>query len=124
MLERSGPRDSHTSPEGSRSRTNLPLNRGRFMRIGCGLRVHRIDGNEYLYFWHYEREVGRSRRREDYVGPARDPASRQNGGPEAPPSYCRGPARVSPGDAPLESFRPGGSPAPLPTGPTPSHKYA
>src|SRR2546426_2829142 len=50
------------------------------MRIGCGLRVHRIDGNEYLYFWHYERENGRSRRREDYVGPAREPASRQNGG--------------------------------------------
>src|SRR3989442_15921627 len=50
------------------------------MRIGCGLRVHRIDGNEYLYFWHYEREGGRSRRREDYVGPARDPASRQDGG--------------------------------------------
>ena len=47
------------------------------MRIGCGLRVHRIDGNEYLYFWHYEREAGRSRRREDYVGPARDPASRR-----------------------------------------------
>src|SRR5207244_1786398 len=59
---------------------NLPLNRGSSMRIGCGLRVHRIDGNEYLYFWHYERENGRSRRREDYVGPARDPASRQNGG--------------------------------------------
>jgi hypothetical protein len=47
------------------------------MRIGCGLRVRRIDGNEYLYFWHYERERGRSRRREDYVGPARDAVSRQ-----------------------------------------------
>jgi hypothetical protein len=50
------------------------------MHIGCGLRVHRIDGNEYLYFWHYEREGGRSRRREDYIGPARDPVSRQQGG--------------------------------------------
>ncbi len=50
------------------------------MHIGCGLRVHRIDGNEYLYFWHYEREGGRSRRREDYIGPARDAASRQQGG--------------------------------------------
>ena len=50
------------------------------MRTGCGLRVHRVDGNEYLYFWHYEREGGRSRRREDYIGPARDPASRQQGG--------------------------------------------
>src|SRR2546428_13178737 len=51
----------------------------RTMRTGCGLRVHRVDGNEYLYFWHYEREGGRSRRREDYVGPAREPASRQRG---------------------------------------------
>ena len=47
------------------------------MRIGCGLRVRRIDGNEYLYFWHYERQEGRSRRREDYVGPARDAESRR-----------------------------------------------
>src|SRR5207302_3915699 len=47
------------------------------MRIGCGLRVRRIDGNEYLYFWHYEREGGRSERREDYVGPAREARSRQ-----------------------------------------------
>src|SRR2546421_3305424 len=70
------------------------------MRIGCGLRVHRIDGNEYLYFWHYERENGRSRRREDYVGPARDPASRQNGGRKLPSDYRRvqtgGPSGVSP----------------------------
>ena len=48
------------------------------MRIGCGLRVRRIDGNEYLYFWHYEREGGRSVRREDYVGPARDTGSRRD----------------------------------------------
>lgn len=47
------------------------------MRIGCGLRVRRIDGNEYLYFWHYERHGGRSARREDYVGPARDAGSRR-----------------------------------------------
>src|SRR2546425_12924775 len=47
------------------------------MRVGCGLRVRRIDGNEYLYFWHYERDAGRSERREDYVGPAREAKSRQ-----------------------------------------------
>ena len=47
------------------------------MRVGCGLRVRRIDGNEYLYFWHYERLGGRSDRREDYVGPARHPSSRR-----------------------------------------------
>jgi hypothetical protein len=46
------------------------------MRIGCGLRVRRIDGNEYLYFWHYERVGGRSERREDYVGPARESKSK------------------------------------------------
>lgn len=46
------------------------------MRIGCGLRVRRIEGNDYLYFWHYEREGGRSRRREDYVGPVRDAKSK------------------------------------------------
>ena len=48
------------------------------MRVGCGLRVRRIDGNEYLYFWHYEPEEGRSTRREDYVGPARDAGSKRD----------------------------------------------
>ncbi|MCI4371131.1 MAG: hypothetical protein L3J78_00600 [Thermoplasmata archaeon] len=48
------------------------------MRVGCGLRVRRIDGNEYLYFWHYEREGGRSERREDYVGPAREARSKRD----------------------------------------------
>src|SRR5205823_13473334 len=47
------------------------------MRVGCGLRVRRIDGNEYLYFWHYEREGGRSERREDYVGLVREAKSSQ-----------------------------------------------
>src|SRR2546428_11139407 len=72
------------------------------MRIGCGLRVHRIDGNEYLYFWHYEREGGRSRRREDYVGPARDPASRQNGGRKLLAYYRRIQADVAARIARLE----------------------
>jgi len=47
------------------------------MRVGCGLRVRRIDGNEYLYFWHYEREAGRSERHEDYVGPDRESKSKR-----------------------------------------------
>jgi hypothetical protein len=47
------------------------------MRVGCGLRVRTIDGNEYLYFWHYERDAGRSERHEDYVGPAREAKSRR-----------------------------------------------
>ena len=46
------------------------------MQVGCGLRLRVIGGSEYLYFWHYEREAGRSRRHEDYVGPARTSRSR------------------------------------------------
>ncbi len=38
------------------------------MEVGCGARVRDFDGRRYWYFWHYEREDGRSRRREDYVG--------------------------------------------------------
>lgn len=38
------------------------------MEIGCGVRVREFDGRRYFYFWHYEREGGRSVRREDYVG--------------------------------------------------------
>ncbi len=46
------------------------------MQVGCGLRMRVIGGGEYLYFWHYEREGGSSRRHEDYVGPLRAPRSR------------------------------------------------
>ncbi len=38
------------------------------MEIGCGARVRDFDGRRYWYFWHYEREGGRSRRREEYIG--------------------------------------------------------
>ncbi len=38
------------------------------VEIGCGARVREFDGRRYWYFWHYEREDGRSVRREDYVG--------------------------------------------------------
>jgi hypothetical protein len=38
------------------------------MEIGCGARVRDFDGRRYFYFWHYERESGRSVRRETYVG--------------------------------------------------------
>ena len=38
------------------------------MEIGCGVRVRDFGGRRYLYFWHYERENGRSLRREDYIG--------------------------------------------------------
>ena len=38
------------------------------MEIGCGARVRDFDGRRYFYFWHYERDNGRSERKEDYVG--------------------------------------------------------
>ena len=38
------------------------------MEIGCGARVRDFDGRRYFYFWHYERDNGRSVRREEYVG--------------------------------------------------------
>src|SRR2546422_1176972 len=38
------------------------------MEIGCGARIREFDGRRYFYFWHYERDNGRSTRKEDYVG--------------------------------------------------------
>jgi len=38
------------------------------MEIGCGARVRDFGGRRYVYFWQYERQGGRSVRREDYVG--------------------------------------------------------
>ncbi len=38
------------------------------MEIGCGARVRDFGGRQYWYFWHYERDEGRSRRHEDYIG--------------------------------------------------------
>src|SRR5207237_8605792 len=64
------------------------------MRVGCGLRVRRIDGNEYLYFWHYEREGGRSERREDYVGPVREAKSRQEAARKLLAFHRRGPQEL------------------------------
>src|SRR2546427_10974418 len=69
------------------------------MRVGCGLRVRRIDGNEYLYFWHYERDAGRSERREDYVGPAREAKSRQEAARKLLAFHRRGPQDIGAGVA-------------------------
>jgi hypothetical protein len=38
------------------------------MEVGCGARVRDFDGRLYFYFWHYEKDNGRSTRKEDYVG--------------------------------------------------------
>ena len=47
------------------------------MQIGCGVRTMTVKDHEYLYFWHYEREGGRSRRKEDYIGRVDDAGVRQ-----------------------------------------------
>jgi len=46
------------------------------MQVGCGFKVHHINGHDYLYFWHYEPNGGRRKQVQEYVGPARDPESR------------------------------------------------
>lgn len=46
------------------------------MEIGCGARARDFDGRRYWYFWHYEREGGRSVRHEDYVGRVESERSR------------------------------------------------
>ena len=48
------------------------------MEIGCGARVRDFDGRRYWYFWHYEREGGRSRRREEYVGRVESARARED----------------------------------------------
>ncbi len=48
------------------------------MEIGSGARVRDFDGRRYWYFWHYERESGRSVRKEDYVGRVESERSRQD----------------------------------------------
>jgi len=47
------------------------------MEVGCGARVREIRGHRYFYFWHYERENGRSARKEEYIGRVDDGRARQ-----------------------------------------------
>ena len=46
------------------------------VRVGCGLKVHRIKGHEYVYFWHSEQQGEGRKQVQDYIGPAREPATR------------------------------------------------
>ncbi len=46
------------------------------VEVGCGARIRDFDGRRYFYFWHYERDSGRSVRREDYVGRVESERSR------------------------------------------------
>jgi len=45
------------------------------MQIGCGFRIKAIKGRDYVYFWHYEDRVGRSRQVYEYMGPRRSSAT-------------------------------------------------
>jgi len=45
------------------------------MQVGCGVYLHTVRRQVYLYFWHYETK-GRSRVQfKEYVGPARSARS-------------------------------------------------
>jgi len=49
------------------------------MEVGCGARVRVFShGRRYFYFWHYEREGGRSVRREEFVGRVDSEKARQD----------------------------------------------
>lgn len=48
------------------------------MEVGCGARVRSFGHGRYVYFWHYERENGRSVRKEDYVGRVASENARQD----------------------------------------------
>ena len=41
------------------------------MQVGCGFRVKAVHGRDYVYFWHYEDQDGRSRQVYEYMGPRR-----------------------------------------------------
>jgi hypothetical protein len=59
------------------TRHSIPLLRGKNVELGCGVRVRTFGSRRYLYFWHYEREGGRSKRREDYIGRVEDGGARE-----------------------------------------------
>src|SRR5207249_8332947 len=63
-----GPIRKHfrTPPPGRTKPTGgIPLLRGMKMEIGCGARVRNFDGRLYFYFWHYDRDDGRSQKRSE-----------------------------------------------------------
>ena len=49
------------------------------MKVGCGVRIRTIGNNQYLIFWYYVREAGRSVKREKYLGRADDSRARTDG---------------------------------------------
>ncbi|HKZ47502.1 MAG TPA: hypothetical protein VJ397_01820 [Thermoplasmata archaeon] len=50
------------------------------MKIGCGIRIRTVHGGgPYMIYWWYERENGRSVKREKYLGRVDDPEAREEG---------------------------------------------
>lgn len=47
------------------------------MKVGCGLVVKTVHGQEYLYIWSFQPRGNGMRKVERYVGPARDAAARE-----------------------------------------------
>ncbi|HLQ42035.1 MAG TPA: hypothetical protein VK189_04185 [Thermoplasmata archaeon] len=59
------------------------------MQVGCGVYLHSVRGQVYLYFWHYETE-GRSRvQLKEYVGPARSARSTADAARRCEAYYAR-----------------------------------
>jgi hypothetical protein len=49
------------------------------MKFGCGIRVRQVGNAHYMLLWWYERENGRSVKREKYLGRVDDPEARAEG---------------------------------------------
>jgi len=49
------------------------------MKYGCGIRVRQVGNAHYMLLWWYERENGRSVKREKYLGRVDDPDARAEG---------------------------------------------
>jgi len=49
------------------------------MRVGCGIRVRKVGNAQYMIYWYYEREWGRSVKHEKFLGRIDDPAARAEG---------------------------------------------
>ena len=56
----------------------IPLLRGTDDGDWLRARVRDFGGRRYFYFWHYERENGRSIRKEDYAGRVDSASSRED----------------------------------------------
>jgi hypothetical protein len=49
------------------------------MKVGCGIRVRTVGNGQYMIFWFYQRQNGRSVKREKYLGRVDDTEAREEG---------------------------------------------